>query len=126
MNGDAPIQIARVYDEPGDVTVRLLVDRVWPRGLTREALRIDEWIRDVGPSDELRKRFGHDPARWEEFQDRYCAELDANPAAVDRCLAWCERGHVTLLFSARDRERNQAVVLRGYLSERRKNGARND
>ncbi len=113
------IAIARAYDElPRSAGARLLVDRIWPRGVSRHDLKIDEWIRDVAPSAKLRKWFGHDPARWEEFQRRYRAELDSRPEAVERCLVWCRKGPVLLLFGARDREHNQAVVLRDYLSER--------
>lgn len=113
------IAIARAYDElPRSAGARLLVDRIWPRGVSRHDLQIDEWIRDVAPSAKLRKWFGHDPARWEEFQRRYRAELDSQPEAVERCLVWCRKGPVLLLFGARDREHNQAVVLRDYLSER--------
>ncbi|HMN38396.1 MAG TPA: DUF488 family protein [Hyphomicrobium sp.] len=113
------IAIARAYDElPRSAGARLLVDRIWPRGVSRHDLQIDEWIRDVAPSAKLRKWFGHDPARWEEFQRRYRAELDSRPEAVERCLVWCRKGPVLLLFGARDREHNQAVVLRDYLSER--------
>lgn len=113
------IAIARAYDElPRSAGARLLVDRIWPRGVSRHDLKIDEWIRDVAPSAKLRKWFGHDPARWEEFQRRYRAELDSQPEAVERCLVWCRKGPVLLLFGARDREHNQAVVLRDYLSER--------
>lgn len=112
---DSPA-IARVYDAPDPAGgARLLVDRLWPRGLARQALRLDDWIREVAPSTALRRWFGHDPARWDEFCRRYRVELEANPAAVARCLHWCRRGRVTLLFAAADRDRNQAVVLRDHL-----------
>lgn len=119
MSGKAEIRIARVYDDPeGSVGARPLVDRVWPRGIRKENLRHDDWIRDIAPSDTLRKWFGHDQKKWEEFRRRYRGELDDNPDAVERCLAWCRKGQVTLLYSARDRDHNQAVVLRDYLRER--------
>lgn len=111
------IDIARAYDPPGKGRARLLVDRVWPRGITKDALALDAWIREVAPTSALRKWFGHDPARWDEFRTRYRAELDGN-AAVAQCLEWCEKGPVMLLYGARDREHNQAVVLRDYLKER--------
>jgi uncharacterized protein YeaO (DUF488 family) len=118
VSGAPNIRIARVYDAPDAVAgARLLVDRVWPRGIAKAALRLDEWVRDVAPSSELRKWFGHDPKRWEAFRIRYRAELEDNVDAVDRCLKWCRKGPVTLLFAAKDREHNQAVVLRDYLAE---------
>jgi uncharacterized protein YeaO (DUF488 family) len=113
------IWAARVHNAPNAVaSARLLVDRVWPRGIAKADLRLDEWIRDVAPSIEFRKWFGHDPEKWQELQGRYRAELDDNPEAVDRCLGWCRKGPVTLLFAAKDREHNQAVVLREHLIER--------
>jgi len=119
MTARAAIGLARAYDAAEDGGgARLLVDRVWPRGITRQELRLDDWIREVAPSAGLRKWFGHDPARWAEFERRYRAELDANQAAVERCLAWCRKGRVTLVFGAKDREHNQAVALRGYLAGR--------
>lgn len=112
------IRIARVRDEIGDMPgARLLVDRVWPRGISKTALQPDDWIRDVAPSTGLRKWFGHDPERWAAFRERYLAELADNPDAVERCLAWCRAGSVVLLFGAKDRDHNQAVVLRDHLRE---------
>lgn len=119
MSRAPDIRIARVHDDVDQTSgARVLVDRVWPRGVGRAELRLDEWIRDVAPSPELRKWFGHDPEKWQEFQRRYRAQLDDNPEAVDRCLGWCRKGPVTLLFAAKDREHNQAVVLREHLIER--------
>ncbi|MGG1946650.1 DUF488 family protein [Trinickia sp. NRRL B-1857] len=115
------IDIARAYDEPGpDGRIRFLVDRMWPRGVSKASLGIEAWLRDVAPSTELRRWFGHDPARWEEFQARYRAELDANPASWQPLLEAAERGPVTLLFGARDREHNQAIVLQAYLAHKLK------
>jgi uncharacterized protein YeaO (DUF488 family) len=115
------IDIARAYDEPGpDGRIRFLVDRMWPRGVSKASLGIEAWLRDVAPSTELRRWFGHDPARWEAFQARYRAELDANPASWQPLFEAAERGPVTLLFGARDREHNQAVVLRAYLEHKLK------
>lgn len=117
MSGVPGIGIARVHDAPDAMAgARLLVDRVWPRGVAKAELRLDAWIRDVAPSTELRKWFGHDPGRWDAFRARYAAELESNPEAVERCLGWCRKGHVTLLFAAKDREHNQAVVLRDHLA----------
>lgn len=122
MSGPGDIAIARVYG-PQAATgaaggARLLVDRVWPRGIRKAELKPDAWIREVAPSSDLRKWFGHDPARWDGFRDRYRQELRDNPDAVGRCLEWCRKGPVTLLYGARDEEHNQAVVLAGYLRER--------
>jgi uncharacterized protein YeaO (DUF488 family) len=112
------ISIARAYEAPvKGREARLLVDRVWPRGLRREDLHLDGWIKEVAPSDALRKWFGHDPEKWEAFQERYRAELDRAPEAVEKCLDWCRKGPVVLLYGARDEEHNQAVVLRDYLEE---------
>lgn len=116
MNDAAGIAIARIHDDP-TVTrgARLLVDRLWPRGVSKAAARLDDWVRDAAPSDELRKWFAHDPAKWQAFGTRYRAELDANHDPVARLLAWCRKGRVTLLYAAKDREHNQAIVLRDYL-----------
>lgn len=111
-----PIHIARVYDPPQDQTgARLLVDRLWPRGVAKADLPLDAWLKEVAPSTELRKWFHHDPALWSEFQQRYHAELSANTAAVEACLVWCRKGPVTLLTATHDRDHNQAVVLRDAL-----------
>lgn len=112
----ARIDIARAYDSLGqDARVRFLVDRMWPRGVTKDTLRLEAWLRDVAPSTALRRWFGHDPERWEEFRERYHTELDANPQAWQPLVDAAKRGPVVLLFGARDREHNQAVVLREYL-----------
>ncbi len=114
------IHVARVYDRdalpPGR---RFLVERLWPRGVRREDLDMEDWLRDVGPSTQLRRWFGHDPDRWEEFRRRYAAELDASPEAWQPLVAAARRGPVVLLFSARDEERNSAVALRDYLAAHR-------
>jgi len=110
------IGIARAYDTLGSGgPPRFLVDRMWPRGVTKDALGIEAWLRDVAPSTELRRWFGHDPERWDEFRERYWAELDANPAAWQPLVDAAKHGPIMLLFGARDREHNQAVVLRDYL-----------
>lgn len=116
MSPGCDIRIARVYDKPVPVTgARILVDRVWPRGVRKADLAHDDWIREVAPSSDLRKWFNHDPEKWELFRQRYLDELADNPDAVDRCLDWCRKGPLVLLFGAKDTERNQAVVLRDYL-----------
>ena len=107
------IRLKRAYDpaEPEDGT-RILVDRLWPRGLSRGEAKVDQWLKEVAPSAELRRWFGHDPAKWAEFRRRYKAELADNPSLEElRALLRRER-RVTLLFGARDVEHNNAVVLR--------------
>lgn len=116
------LRCRRVYDGPeaGD-GARVLVDRLWPRGLRREAAALDAWEKGVAPSTELRRWFGHDPSRFEEFSARYRAELDASKAAAEfseRCRALLARGPVTLLYAARDERCNHALVLAGWLRER--------
>lgn len=118
MSGD-PIRLTRVYDhEPQPGSRSYLVERLWPRGVRREALEMDGWVKDVAPSTELRRWFGHDPERWEEFRRRYFAELDAHAQAWRPLLEAARSGPVTLLYSARDREHNNAVALRDYLRAR--------
>lgn len=110
------IRIARAYDDLGEIPgARLLVDRVWPRGISKADLALDDWLRDIAPSSDLRKWFGHDPDRWEAFRSRYRAELQERDDAIGRCLDWCRKGPVVLIYGAKDREHNQAVVLREYL-----------
>jgi uncharacterized protein YeaO (DUF488 family) len=115
------VKLKRVYDPPApDDGQRVLVERLWPRGLKREDARLDEWLREIAPSDGLRRWFGHDPARWEEFQARYRQELaDADhQAALAKLRERARRGPLTLLFAARDAEHCNAQVLRALLEER--------
>jgi uncharacterized protein YeaO (DUF488 family) len=95
-----------------------LVDHLWPRGIKKESVK--NWNREVAPSDQLRKWFKHDPAKWEEFQRRYFAELDDKPETWDPLLQACREGDVTLLYGARDTEHNNAVALRSYLEKKLK------
>jgi uncharacterized protein YeaO (DUF488 family) len=113
------IRIKRTYEPParGDGR-RILVERLWPRGMKKDALAADAWLKEVAPSTELRKWFGHRVERWQEFRDRYQAELDANQEAWAPILAEAQQGTVTLLYSAHDTVHNGAVVLRDYLTER--------
>jgi uncharacterized protein YeaO (DUF488 family) len=113
------IRVKRTYEPParGDGR-RILVERLWPRGMRKGALAADAWLKDVAPSTELRKWFGHRVERWQEFRDRYQAELDANPGAWAPILEDAQGGTVTLLFSAHDLLHNGAVVLRDYLVAR--------
>ncbi|HPE63603.1 MAG TPA: DUF488 domain-containing protein [Methanothrix sp.] len=113
------IKIKRAYDPPGpEDGRRFLVDRLWPRGVKREALKLDGWIKDVAPSDELRRWYGHDPTRWEEFQRRYEEELERNKEAWEPLLKEARSEDVTLVYAARDEEQNNAVVLRNFLQNR--------
>jgi uncharacterized protein YeaO (DUF488 family) len=112
------ICVKRVYDPPAaNDGARFLVERLWPRGMKKEALQMDGWPKEVAPSDALRRWFGHDPARWVEFRYRYAAELDSNRAAWELILEAARRGDVTLLYSARDVEHNNALALKAYLEE---------
>lgn len=112
-------RVKRVYDprEPDD-GLRFLVDRLWPRGLNKETLGLDGWLKELAPSDGLRHWFGHDPARWEEFCSRYHDELGANATAWLPLLEMAKTRTVTLLFAAHDQERNNAVALRLFLERR--------
>ncbi|HVX30703.1 MAG TPA: DUF488 domain-containing protein [Nitrolancea sp.] len=118
------IKLKRAYDPPEDDDgTRVLVDRLWPRGVSKERIRIDQWMSDIAPSNELRRWFHHDPTKWDEFHRRYLAELD-NPerqAELDSLARIAEKGILTLVYGAKDTERNQAVVLK-ELIEARMNG----
>jgi uncharacterized protein YeaO (DUF488 family) len=109
------IQVKRVYDppEPGDGT-RFLVERLWARGITKAALRLDGWLKEAAPSDALRRWFGHDPEKWADFQHRYFSELDRKPEAWRPIVEAAYRGNVTLLYSTRDTAHNNAVALKVY------------
>lgn len=110
------IRTKRVYDAASDGDgFRVLVDRLWPRGLTKEAARIDYWAKSVAPSNELRRWYRHEPASWPEFEQRYTAELDANPVGVSELRARLPEGTVTFVFSSRESELNNATVLRTYI-----------
>lgn len=113
------IRVKRIYERPEpDDGVRLLVDRLWPRGISKRALRVDGWVKDAAPSDRLRRWFAHDPARWEEFRHRYFHELESNQAAWRPILMAARRDPVTLVYSARDTAHNNAVALSEYLQAR--------
>jgi uncharacterized protein YeaO (DUF488 family) len=115
------IQIKRVYDPPAKTDgLRLLVERLWPRGMKKEALKMDGWLKDAAPSTELRKWFGHDAAKWAEFQRRYRAELREQPEAWQPVLDAAKKGTVTLLFSSHDAEHNNVVALKAYVEKRAK------
>jgi len=106
------IRIKRVYEQPNKQDGRrILVDRLWPRGLTKEKAGIDLWLKDIAPSTELRKWFAHDPGRWEEFKKLYLAELKGNSGQIQLLKQELAKGTVTLVYAARDEEHNQAVVI---------------
>lgn len=112
------LKIKRVYEsaEASDGT-RFLVERLWPRGIKKESLKMKAWLKDAAPSPELRKWFGHDPEKWTEFKKRYRAELKSRPEAWQPILNATEDGDVTLLYSARDTKRNSALLLKDFLEE---------
>ena len=111
------ISLKRAYEaaSPED-GARILVDRLWPRGVNKEKAALTEWMKEIAPSDELRKWFNHDPARWDEFRSRYLRELDDHEEQLDHIRQLAEAGHVTLIYGARDQEHNEAVVLRDLLT----------
>lgn len=110
------IEIRRAYDPP-DGGYRVLVDRLWPRGVSKETARLDEWIRELAPGTELRKWFAHDPRRWGEFQRRYRGELAVHRDLLERLLEISRREPLILVYAARDEERNNAIVIRAVLEE---------
>jgi uncharacterized protein YeaO (DUF488 family) len=115
------IAVRRVYEDEGrGGGQRYLVDRLWPRGMKKEALHLDGWLKEVAPSDDLRRWFGHGPERWDEFVRRYDEELEAHPEAWQVLLDAARRGEVTLLFGAKDEEHNNAVALKDYLERKLK------
>lgn len=113
------VRIGRVYDhgagEPHEI--RVLVDRLWPRGLSKESLHLDRWLRELAPSDELRRWFGHDPKRWAGFQSRYRHELAERTPLLRELAQLTRKGPVVLLYGARDEAHNEAVVLKDVLEE---------
>lgn len=113
------LQIKRVYDPPQKADgYRVLVDRIWPRGLSKDAAQIDLWMKDIAPSTELRKWFNHDPARWKTFQEKYRAELRQMSEKLDELKARAQKERITLVYGAKDTEHNQAVVLQDVLNKR--------
>jgi len=112
------IKIKRVYEKPDkEDGVRILVDRLWPRGLTKEKASADLWLKDIAPSTQLRKWFDHDPDKWEEFKKRYFTELRENKESVSQLKEQIRKHTVTLLYAAKDEEHNEALVLKNYLKE---------
>ncbi|HQY95031.1 MAG: DUF488 domain-containing protein [Caldilinea sp.] len=115
------IRLKRAYTAATDADgTRVLVDRLWPRGVSKEKARLDLWLKAIAPSTELRKWFNHDPAKWEEFCQRYTQELEDNPEAVKRLLELADTGRITLIYGARDEAHNEAVMLKEYLEAGRR------
>jgi len=110
------VKLKRAYERPAvDDGVRILIDRLWPRGVSKADAAIDHWAKDIAPSTALRKWFGHDPARWQAFRRRYARELRQHPEELARLRALAKQGPITLVFAARDERHNDAVALRGVL-----------
>jgi uncharacterized protein YeaO (DUF488 family) len=111
------IKLKRVYEEPAKADgTRILVDRLWPRGLTKEKAHVDLWLKEVAPSTALRKWFAHDPAKWSEFKTRYRAELKQNPEQLALLKKAAAKGPATILYGAKDQEHNEAIVLHELLN----------
>lgn len=114
-----PIDLKRAYDPPAASDGwRVLIDRIWPRGIAKADLRVDAWLKDLAPSAELRKWFGHDPKKWDEFKQRYARELDQSQDALGQLLKRAKTGRVTLVFGARDVAHSNAAALKEYLERR--------
>jgi uncharacterized protein YeaO (DUF488 family) len=114
------IQIKRVYEKPSkDDGKRILIDRLWPRGLTKEKAAVDLWLKDIAPSTELRKWFGHEEDTWDEFKEKYHSELQKNDEAMSKLNEKLGDGKVTLVYGAKDTEHNDAVVLKEYLEQKK-------
>lgn len=119
----ARLQLKRAYEKPAkEDGSRILVERLWPRGLTKAKAAIDLWMKDIAPSPQLRKWFGHDPARWDEFQARYWKELKEQPEAVEQLRNMAARQRVTLIYAARDEQHNAALALKTFI-EQKQSGA---
>ena len=113
------IQLKRAYDKPQKTDGRrILIDRVWPRGVRKEDLKLDEWLKDLAPSTELRRWFGHDPEKWEEFRRRYFQELDAHPDTIRQLRTKMREGPLTIVFGSKEQRFNNAVALKEYLEKK--------
>ena len=118
------VQLKRVYDPVSRADgTRFLVERLWPRGVSKEGLRLASWLKEVGPSTELRQWFNHDPLKWSQFRTRYFRELDSRPASWQPILAAARQGMVTLVYSSHDEEHNNAVALKEFLQAKRRRPA---
>ena len=110
------IRVKRVYEEPEESDGRrILVDRLWARGLSKEKAKVDVWVKEIAPSTELRRWYGHDPNKWTEFKSRYAAELETNPGQVEDILGEIQAGIVTFLYSSKEEQLNNAVALKEYV-----------
>ncbi len=110
------IKIKRAYDSPSDDDgYRILVDRLWPRGISKEKAKVDFWPKELAPSTELRRWYGHDPEKWSEFKSRYFAELDGNPELANELLEYVLKGTVTFIYSSKEQRLNNAVALKEYV-----------
>jgi uncharacterized protein YeaO (DUF488 family) len=110
------LQLKRAYESPADTDgMRILVDRLWPRGLSKATAKIDFWAKEVAPSNELRRWYQHEPEKWPEFRHKYLAELQSNPEPVQELIANIGSGNATLLFGSKEARLNNAVVLKEYL-----------
>jgi uncharacterized protein YeaO (DUF488 family) len=118
------LKLKRAYDPASNADgTRILVERLWPRGLSKEQVHVDTWLKEVGPSTDRRKWFGHDPEKWPQFRTRYFRELDARPEAWQPILSQARRGTVTLIYSSHDAVHNNAVALQEYLQAKRRRPA---
>jgi len=117
MNGKRiEIHVKRVYEEPEETDGRrILVDRLWARGLSKEKAKVDVWVKEIAPSTELRRWYGHEPNKWAEFKSRYAAELESNPGQVEEILGEIQAGIVTFLYSSKEEQLNNAVALKEYM-----------
>ena len=121
MKASTPVRLKRAYEPPSDTDgLRILVDRLWPRGLTKDAAKIDVWLKDVAPSPPLRTWFGHDPAKWDEFRKRYEAELSERLDAVAELCRLLSEGPATLVYAAKDSAHTHALVLMHVLRHERR------
>jgi len=115
------IRVKRIYEKPEKADgFRILVDRLWPRGLTKEKAQVEEWMKDIAPSDELRKWFSHDPKKWETFKTRYYKELENKKGLLDLLLQRSKGRPITLLYSAKDEKLNNGLALKDYLEAQKK------
>jgi len=119
------IKIKRIYDTPTeDDGFRILVDRLWPRGLTKEKAKVDLWLKEIAPSDQLRKWYAHDPKKWVEFRKRYFNDLHAKRELVNQIVQKTKEGDVTLLYSSKEEKINNAVALKEYIAKKKNTGER--
>jgi uncharacterized protein YeaO (DUF488 family) len=120
---DRMIKIKRIYDAlTPDDGIRILVDRLWPRGVSKEKAKVDLWLKETAPSNELRKWYGHDPKKWAEFRKRYFSDLDTKRELVNQIVQKTKEGDVTLLYSSKEEKINNAVALKEYIEKQKKGG----